>query len=71
MLARWDDFRTLEWISLLKYPEAMAQQAKQLLTVAFKLSIKLILNYFFEKDRSTLLKRVSWSDRAFSEVAGA
>jgi len=31
VLAKWDDFRTLEWVSLIKNPEVIIRQAEQLL----------------------------------------
>lgn len=30
-LARWDDFRTADWIEIVEYPELVMQQAQELL----------------------------------------
>ncbi len=33
MLARWDDFRTANWIEIVEYPEITLQQTQQLLSI--------------------------------------
>lgn len=32
-LARWDDFRTANWVEIVEYPELVFQQSQQLLAL--------------------------------------
>jgi len=33
VLARWDDFRTINWVTEIEYPELTLQQTQQLLSI--------------------------------------
>lgn len=33
MLARWDDFRTADWLEIVEYPELTLKETQQLLAI--------------------------------------